>query len=163
MAKLRAATGDVIDDGGAALTACGLATPSPRPETSSVRRVIEGRRRRRELLCLLCELHAPLPALQRDVSVPRTGRPLSMRGWNGTWRRGSQADRCRHVAHVIGVVRAPRWPGGPTASAGGWTCVEIKFPPHAIDAVSTFHAIDAGSPRRLDGVEAHEGPCNIPR
>ena len=32
-----------------ALTACGLATPSPRPETSSVRRVIEGRRRRREL------------------------------------------------------------------------------------------------------------------
>ena len=48
-AKLRAATGDVLDDGGAALTACGLATPSPRPETSSVRRVIEGRRRRREL------------------------------------------------------------------------------------------------------------------
>ena len=48
-ARLRAATGDVIDDGGAALTACGLDTPSPRPETSSVRRVIEGRRRRREL------------------------------------------------------------------------------------------------------------------
>ena len=48
-AKLRAATGDIIDDGGAALTACGLATPPPRPETSSVRRVIEGRRRRREL------------------------------------------------------------------------------------------------------------------
>ena len=47
--RLRAATGDVIDDGGAALTACGLATPAPRPETSSVRRVIEGRRRRREL------------------------------------------------------------------------------------------------------------------
>ena len=47
--RLRAATGDVVDDGGAALTACGLATPAPRPETSSVRRVIEGRRRRREL------------------------------------------------------------------------------------------------------------------
>ena len=47
--RLRAATGDVLDDGGAALTACGLATPPPRPETSSVRRVIEGRRRRREL------------------------------------------------------------------------------------------------------------------
>ena len=47
--RLRAATGDVVDDGGAALTACGLALPRPRPETSSVRRVIEGRRRRREL------------------------------------------------------------------------------------------------------------------
>lgn len=47
--QIRAATGDVIDDGGAALTACGLETPSPRPETSFVRRVLEGRRRRREL------------------------------------------------------------------------------------------------------------------
>ena len=37
--------------------------------------------------------------------MPRTGRPLSMRGWNGTASPRLQPDRCRHVLDVGRVVR----------------------------------------------------------
>ena len=65
----------------------------------------------------------------------------------------------------VGGHSEVRAAGGPRIKVGAievqlgktsYTCVEIKFrAPHAIDA--TF----SPRPRRLDGVEAHEGPHNI--